>query len=236
MLRGVGEEPMSDDMFSRELGPVQDRNRWRLWFADALELATALLVGWGGARAVEAPAGSGPVLLGMALAWGLTCAVGGLTGRTFWRHVFGVRLVKADASAPGLPRGLARALTVPPDLLAGPVLQYRPFDRTLGLRAVREPTGAGAGAWMRGFARQLPWLAVLALGVYFLVTPTRRETLVFLGTKLPGWHCCNGTRKAPKWQCQTSLVRLVRDARGGDAESVKVASDCPVAAERLKAP
>jgi len=123
---------------------------------------------------------------------------------------------------------------VPPDVLAGPVLQYRPFDRLQGLRAEREP--AGAGVWMRGFARQLPWLVALALGVYFIVTPTRQETLVFLGKKLPGWHCCNGTRKAPKWQCQTSLIRLVREARGGDADAVQVANDCPVAAERLKAP
>lgn len=235
MLRGVGEERMSDDMFSRELGPVQDRNRWQLWFADLLELATALLVGWGATRAVEAPAGSGPLLLGMALAWLLLSAVGGLTGRTLWRHVCGVRLVRGEEAAPGLPRGLVRALTVPPDLFAGPVLQYRPFDRLLGLRAVRVPR-EGAGPWMRGFARQLPWLAALVLGVYFIVTPTRSETLVFLGTKLPGWHCCNGTRKAPKWQCQTSLTRLVRDARGGDAEAVKVATDCPLAAERLKAP
>lgn len=232
MLQRVGEERMSDDMFSRELGPVQDRNRWQLWFADLLELATAVLVGWGGARALEAPPGRGPLLLGMAVAWVLLSAVGGLTGRTLWRHVLGVRLVKADESAPGLPRALARALTVFPDVLVGPVIQYRPFDRLLGLRAVREP--GGAGAWMRGFARQLPWLAALAAGVYFIVTPTRQETLVFLGKKLPGWHCCNGTRKAPKWQCRTSLARLVREARGGDAEAVKVASDCPVAAERLE--
>lgn len=232
MLGGVGEERMSDDVFSRELGPVQDRNRWRLWFADVLELVTALLVGWGGARAVDAPPGSGPVLVGMLVAWALLSAVGGLTGRTFWRHVFGVRLVRADGSAPGLPRGLARALAVPPDILAGPVLQYRPGDRLLGLRAELEPTGATV--WLRGFAMQLPWLAALLLGVYFIVTPTRQETLVFLGTKLTGWHCCHGTRKAPKWQCQTSLTRLVRDARGGDAESVKVASDCPLAAERLQ--
>jgi hypothetical protein len=234
MLRRVPEEPMSDEsFFSRELDPVQDRNRWRLWFADVLELATAALLGWAGTRAVDAPPGTGPLLVGVGLAWVLVSAVGGLTGRTLWRHVLGVRLVTAQEGAPGLPRGLARAFTLAVDLPTGPVLQYRPMDRMMGLRAVLAPSGVGP--WLRGFARQLPWLAALALAAWFIATPTRRETLTFLGTKLPGWHCCNGTRRAPKWQCETSLTRLLREARGGDAEALKVAADCPVATERLLA-
>lgn len=234
MLRRVGDERMSDDgLFSGELGPVQDRHLWRLWFADVLELATAAVLGWGAARGVDAPPGGRPIVLAIILLWGFVSALGGVTGRTFWRHLFGVRLVRLSGAAPGIGRALVRAFTLPVDVLAGAFVQYRPMDRLLTLRAELEPSGFGA--WMRGFARQLPWLAGLALAIYFIVTPTRQETLVFLGKKLPGWHCCNGTRRAPKWQCQTSLARLVREARSGDAEALTVASDCPVAAERLEA-
>ncbi|XXF77856.1 hypothetical protein P2318_33120 [Myxococcaceae bacterium GXIMD 01537] len=223
----------TEQLFTREQGPAEEHHRWRLWFADVLELLTAALLGWGAVRGLEVEGGAGTRLVAMAVAWALTSLAGGLTGRTFWRQVLGVRLATASEAAPGIPRAMGRILTVPVDVLVAPVLQYRPFDKLLGLHAVR--TEPGFAAWARGFAWQAPWLLLMGLAVYFLVTPTRKETLVFLGTKLPGWHCCNGTKRAPRWQCPLSLSRLVRDARRGDAESLKVAADCPVAAERLQA-
>jgi hypothetical protein len=144
----------------------------------------------------------------------------------------GVRLVTDGGAAPGLPRAAVRTLTVPVDLLITPVLQYRPLDGLLKLSA--DSASSGFGAWAAGLGWQLPWLAVMVAALYFIVTPTREETLTFLGHKLTGWQCCHGSPRAPKWQCETSLTRLVREARRGDAESVQVAADCPVAAERLK--
>ncbi len=221
---------------TRELGPVEDRNLWRLWFADLLELVTAVLLGWGGVRALEAwEVRLGTVLVGVLVAWVLLSLVGGVTGRTFWRHVTGVRLVRAGETAPGLGRALGRAFTGPLDTLMAVVLQYRPFDRMLKLHAVR--TEPGIGAWVRGLGRQLPWLVAMGLGVYFIITPTKQEALLFLGKKLQGWHCCHGTRRAEKtgWQCKRMVARLVRDARREDPEARTLAADCPEAAEQLKA-
>lgn len=227
------EERMSDaELFSMEREPAGSRYTWRLWLADLLELATAALLGWGGVRALEKPVSAGSFLVGLAVAWVLLSLAGGLTGRTFWRHVTGVRLETEGGAAPGLPRAAARALTVPVDLLISPVLQYRPLDGMLKLRA--DAASSGVGAWAAGLGWQLPWLAVMLAGVYFIITPTKEETVTFLGRKLTGWQCCHGSPRAPKWQCETSLVRLVREVRRGDAEAAQVAADCPVAAERLK--
>jgi hypothetical protein len=221
---------------TRELGPVEDRNLWRLWFADVLELATAVLLGWGAVRGLEVWVGPGAIALGAVGMWVLLSLVGGVTGRTLWRHVTGVRLVRGNEEAsPGVGRALGRAFSVPVDTLAMVVLQYRPLDRLLGLRAVR--TASGVGAWARGLGWQLPWLGAMALAAWFILTPTRQEALQFLGKKLQGWHCCHGTRKAEKWQwqCRLMVARLVRDARREDPEAMQLAADCPEAAERLGA-
>ena len=221
---------MSDGaLFSTDVVGTESRYQWRLWLADLLDVATAALVGWAALRALEQERAPGRLLLAMALAWLAASAVGGLTGRTLWRQVTGVWLVRGER-APGLPLGLARAFTAPLELLLNVVLLQRPLDRKLGVHAER--VLPGAGAWLKGVARQLPWLAVLAGAVWLLVMPTKAEMLKYLGKTLTGWHCCHGTRELT-WECRTSLHRAVRDARGGDAEARTLMADCPVAAKRV---
>ncbi|WP_171818780.1 hypothetical protein [Pyxidicoccus fallax] len=221
---------MSDgSLFSTDVVSTESRYQWRLWLADLLDVVTAALVGWALLRALEQERTPGRMAVAMALAWLAASAVGGLTGRTWWRQVAGVRLVRG-ARAPGLPLGLARAVTAPLELLLNVVLLRRPLDEKLGVHAERVPPGAGP--WLKGAAVQLPWLAVLAGAVWLLVTPTKAETHKYLGRTLTGWHCCHGTRDMT-WECRTSLDRAVRAARGGDPELKAVVADCPVAAKRL---
>ncbi|GHG78301.1 hypothetical protein [Comamonas sp. JC664] len=222
---------MSDGaLFSTDQVATESRYQWHLWVADVLDLGTSVLVGWAALRALELDRTPASMLLAIVLAWLLTSAVGGVTGRTFWRQVAGVKLVRAGRR-PGLLRGLARGVTTPLDLLLNGVLLRRPLDALLGLHA--EPVDAGAGPRLQGVALQLPWLVVLAGAVWLLVTPTRAEMLQYLGRTLTGWHCCHGTREVT-WQCRTSLDRAVRNARGGNAEAQKLVADCPVAGARLK--
>jgi hypothetical protein len=221
---------MSDGaLFSMDSVRPESRYQWHLWLADLLDLATAALVGWAALRLLEVERTAGTMLLAVALAWLVASAVGGLTGRTLWRQVAGVRLVRGEV-APGLPLGLARAATAPVELLLTGVLHRRPLDAKLGVHA--EPVAPGAGPRLKGVAVQLPWLVVLAGAVWLLITPTKAETLKYLGKTLIGWHCCHGTRDAT-WECRRSLDRLVRGARGGDAEAKALVADCPVAVDRL---
>ncbi|AEI63976.1 hypothetical protein [Corallococcus macrosporus] len=221
---------MSDgSLFATDQVTTQARYQWHLWVADVLDLGTSVLVGWAALRALEQERTPLAMLLAMALAWLTASAVGGVTGRTFWRQVAGVTLVRGERAA-GLLPGLARAFTTPLDLLLNVVLLRRPLDTLLGLHAA--PVPAGVGARLKGVALQSPWLGVLAGAVWLLVTPTRAEMLQYLGRTLTGWHCCHGTREVT-WQCRTSLDRAVRDARGGDAQVKTLVADCPVAEARL---
>ncbi|NTX07518.1 hypothetical protein [Myxococcus sp. CA040A] len=224
---------MSDGaLFSTDTVSTEARYQWHLWTADLLDVATSALVGWAALRAMEHERTPVAMVLAMVLSWLAWSAVGGIWGRTLWRQLLGVRLVR-NAGAPGAQRGLVRAFTTPVDLLVAPVLQRRPFDTMLGLYA--EPVTAGAGARLKGMAPQLPWLALLAGAVWLLVTPTRAEMLKYLGSTLTGWHCCHGTRDVT-WECRTSLNRAVREANSGREDVRAVVADCPVASERLARP
>jgi hypothetical protein len=216
-------------LFSMDSVTPESRYQWHLWVADLLDVATAALVGWAALRFLEVERTPGTLLLAMALAWLVASAVGGLTGRTLWRQVAGVRLVRGEV-APGLALGLARAGTALVELVLTVVLFRRPLDAKLGLHA--EPVTPGAGPRVKGVAVQLPWLAVLAGAVWLLVTPTKAETLKYLGKTLTGWHCCHGTRE-PTWECRRSLDRAVRGARGEDAELKALAADCPIVLDRV---
>jgi hypothetical protein len=216
-------------LFAVDSVTPESRYQWHLWLADLLDLVTAALAGWAALRLLEVDRTPGNMALAMALAWLVASAVGGLTGRTLWRQVTGVRLVRGEG-APGLPRGLARAVTALVELLLTVVLFRRPLDHKLGLHAERVTPGVGPR--LKGVAVQLPWLAVLVGAVWLLVTPTKGETLKYLGKTLTGWHCCHGTRDAT-WECRGSLNRLVREARGGDAEAKTLVADCPMAMDRL---
>lgn len=221
---------MSDgSLFSTDVVSTESRYQGRLWLADLLDVATAALVGWAVLRALERERTLGSMAVALALAWLAASAVGGLTGRTLWRQVAGVRLVRGER-APGLPLGLARAFTAPLELLLSGVLLRRPLDARLGVYAERLPPGAGP--WLKGVAAQLPWLAVLAGAGWLLVTPTKAEARKYLGRTLTGWHCCHGTRDMT-WECRTSLDKAVRGARGGDPELKALVADCPVAARRV---
>ncbi|MFP2931342.1 hypothetical protein ACLESO_40365 [Pyxidicoccus sp. 3LG] len=175
---------MSDgSLFSTDRVTTEARYQWHLWLADLLDLATAALVGWAALRLLERERTLGSLALAMALAWLVTSAVGGLTGRTFWRQLAGVRLVKGER-APGLVAGLLRAFTVPVDMLLTVVVQHRSLDTKLGLYAERVPPGVGAR--LKGLALQLPWLAVLAGAVWLLVHPHPGGALKYLGAHADG--------------------------------------------------
>jgi hypothetical protein len=218
---------MSDGaLFSTDMVPTESRHQGRLWVADLLDVATAGLLGWAALRALEQERTGGRVVVAVALAWVAVSAVGGVTGRTLWRELAGVRLVR-KGRAPGLRLGLGRAFTAPLELLLTPVLLRRPLDAKLDVYGEAVP-----GARLKGVALQLPWLAVMAGAVWLLVTPTKAEMLKYLDKTLTGWHCCHGTREVT-WECRTSLDRVVRNARGGDPDARAVVADCPVAAKRV---
>jgi hypothetical protein len=217
--------------FGSEFAPVHVEHHWRLWGADLVDLGTAALVGWGAARALDVEQSASALLAVLAGAWVLLSLVGGLRGWTLGRRLFDVRLVDNHGQSPGLPRALARAFTVPPDLLMSPLLPTRPLDRLLGVHGAR--TEAVGKARLRGVALQLPWVAALAAAAWFIATPTRHETLTFLDTKLTGWKCCNGYRQhKATWMCQRSLSRLAREAQRQHPEALALISECPEAPRR----
>jgi hypothetical protein len=164
-------------------------------------------------------------------AWALLSLVGGVRGWTLGRRLVDVRLVGADGQAPGLARALARAFTVPLDVLMMPLLPSRPLDRLLGVHGERTE-GAGR-ARLRGVALQLPWVAALMAAAWFIATPTRHEALSYLDTKLTGWKCCHGYRQHKgTWMCQHSLSRLAREAQRQHPQALALMAECPEAPRR----
>ena len=216
--------------FAAEFAPTHAQHRWRLWAADLVDLGIAALVGWGTARALDVEQ-SVPVLLALlGGAWVVLSLVGGVRGWTLGRRLLDVRLVAQDGRAPGLPRALGRALTVPGDVLMMPLLPSRPLDRLLGVHGER-PTGRGDR--VRGLALQLPWVAALAAAAWFIATPTRHEAFSFLDTKLTGWKCCHGYKNHKgTWMCQQSLARLSREAQRQHPQALAIMPECPEAPRR----
>jgi hypothetical protein len=220
-------------LFASQFSPTHSRHRYRLWAADLVDLGTAALLGWGGARALDLEQALVHVLAAMACAWVLLSLVGGVRGWTLGRRLLDVRLVTPAGHAPGLRRALARAFTTFPDLFMAPLLSVRPLDRLLGLHGER--TQRGRKGWLIGVGTQLPWVAALAAAGWFIATPTRAEAFLFLDRKLTGWKCCHGYRKhKDTWMCRRSVSQLVREARRQDAEALSLVPECPAAAERLR--
>jgi hypothetical protein len=218
-------------LFASEFAPAHSRHRLRLWAADLVDLGTGALVGWGAARALDVEQSVGSLLAVLAGAWVVLSLAGGVRGWTLGRRLLDVRLVANDGKAPGLPRALARALTVPLDVLMAPLLPLRPLDRLLGVHGTR--TGASGKARVRGVALQLPWVAALVAAAWFIATPTRYEALSFLDTKLTGWKCCNGYRQHKgSWMCQRSLSRLAREAQRQNPQALALIAECPEAPRR----
>jgi hypothetical protein len=218
-------------LFGSEFAPEHVQHHWRLWSADLVDLGTAALVGWGAARALDVEQSGSALLAVLAGTWVLLSLVGGLRGWTLGRRLFDVRLVANNGLAPGLPRALARAFTVPVDVLMSPLLPSRPLDRVLGVHGVR--TQAAGKSRLRGLGLQLPWVAALAAAAWFIATPTRHEALTFLDTKLTGWKCCNGYQQHKgTWMCQRSLSRLAREAQHQDPRALELIAECPEAPRR----
>lgn len=91
---------MSDgSLFVTDQVTTQAKYQWHLWVADVLDLGTSVLVGWAALRALEQERTPLTMPLAMALAWLTASAVGGVTGRTFWRQVAGVKLVRGERPA-----------------------------------------------------------------------------------------------------------------------------------------
>ncbi|WP_224247642.1 RDD family protein [Hyalangium gracile] len=220
-------------LFGSQFSPAHVRFRLRLWSADLLDLGTAALLGWGAARALDWEQSLVRMLAAMVCAWVLISVVGGVRGWTLGRRLFDVRLVNAESQPPGLPVAFARAFTALPDMLMAPLLPSRPLDRVLRLHGERP--GLGRKAWVLGLGPQLPWVAALALAAWFITTPTRNETLVFLGSKLTGWKCCHGYKQhVGTWMCRRSLSRLAREIQGQHPEALELQQECPEVASRLK--
>ncbi|MCY1082719.1 hypothetical protein [Archangium lansingense] len=139
---------MSDALFSSEFEPADTRYLWRLWFADLLDLATSVLLGWGALRAMDVDRTPGTLVVAGVVTWLLMSAAGGLSGWTLWRGVMSLRLV-VDGSAPGLGRGLFRAVLLPVDLVISPFLQRRYCDRLQKVQPEAVPpfTKSGSAAW-----------------------------------------------------------------------------------------
>jgi hypothetical protein len=218
-------------LFSAEFAPAHSQHRWRLWAADLVDLGTAALVGWGAARALDLEQSLRALLLVLGGAWGVLSLVGGVRGWTLGRRLLDVRLVAEDGGAPGLPRALARAFTVPGDVFMMPLLHSRPLDRLLGVHGER--TTAARGDRGRGLALQFPWVAALVAAGWFIATPTRHEALTFLDTKLTGWKCCHGYKNhRGTWMCQQSLARLSREAQRQHPQALALMPECPEAPRR----
>jgi len=218
-------------LFAAEFDPAHTQHRWRLWGADLVDLALAGLVGWGAARALDVEQSMRLLLSMLGATWAVLCLVGGVRGWTLGRRLLDVRLVAPDGRAPGVVRALARAFTVPVDVLLTPLLPSRPLDRLLGVHGER--TTGPRGSRRRGVALQLPWVAALAAAAWFIATPTRHEALSFLDTKLTGWKCCHGYKQhKDTWMCQRSLSRLSREARRQHPQALALMPECPQAPRR----
>jgi hypothetical protein len=218
-------------LFTSQFSPAHSRFRFRLWAADLIDLGTAAVLGWGAARALDWEQSPAWMLASMAGAWVLLCLVGGVRGWTLGRRLLDVRLVTQEHQPPGPPRALARALTTLPDVLMTPLLPTRPLDRLLGLHGERSTSGRKAR--LLGVGSQLPWVAALAAAAWFIATPTRHEAFLFLDQKLTGWKCCHGyARHVGSWTCRQSLSRLRREVRRQQPEALRLAAECPEAAER----
>jgi len=220
-------------LFGSQFAPVHDRFRYRLWAADLLDLALAVLLGWGAARALDWERPLIQVLACMLGAWVFVSLVGGVRGWTLGRRLFDVQLVNAEGKPAGLPRSFFRAFFALPDLVMTPLLPTRPMDRLLRVHGER-PEG-GHPSRLLGVGLQLPWVVALAAAAWFIATPTRYEALTFLDQKLTGWKCCHGYRQhVGTWMCRHSLTRLTREARHQDPQAVSLLAECPEAAQRLQ--
>jgi hypothetical protein len=218
-------------LFGSQFTPAHSQFRFRLWGADLVDLATAALLGWGAARALNWEQSLGRVLACMLCAWVLIMVVGGVRGWTLGRRLFDVRLVNSQNHPPGVPSALARAFAALPDVLMAPLLPSRPLDRLLRLHGERPP--AERKARMIGLGTQLPWVAALALAAWFIATPTRHESLVFLGSKLTGWKCCHGYKNhVGSWMCRHSLSQLASAVQSQNPEALALQPECPELAER----
>jgi hypothetical protein len=216
-------------LFSMEFEPPDTRYVWRLWFADVLDMGTAGVLGWATLRALELERTPASLVEAGVLAWLVLSTVSGLSGWTFWRGLFGLRL-ENSGEPPGPMLGLVRAFTVPLDLVMSPVLQRRPLDRVL--KVLPNAVPVASRRWVRGLGWQLPWLALLGVAAWFLVMPTRGEALAYL-KKLDGWRCCHSKTPPSAFKCETSVSRAVREARGEDAQAREVVAACPRAAAEL---
>ena len=219
-------------LFGSQFSPAHAQFRFRLWASDLVDLATAALLGWGAARALDWEQSVGRLLGVMFCAWVLISVVGGVRGWTLGRRLLDVRLVNAESHPPGLVRAFVRAFALP-DVLMAPLLPARPLDRVLRLHGERPP--ADRKAWWRGLGAQLPWVAALLLSAWFIALPTRQETFVFLGGKLTGWKCCHGYKNhVGTWMCRHSLDRLAREVRNQTPEALTLQPECPEVAEHAR--
>ncbi len=219
-------------LFGSQFSPVHSRFRLRLWAADLVDLAIALPLAWGAARALDWEQSLTRLLGTFFAIWVLLSLLGGVRGWTLGRRLLHIRLVDAQGRPPGLPRAFARAFASLPDLFMTPLLPSRPLDRLLQVHGERPETGLKAR--LVGVGLQLPWVAALAAAAWFIATPTRHEAFDFLGHKLTGYKCCNGYRKhMDTWMCRHSLSRLVREASQQEPDALTLLAECPQAAERM---
>jgi hypothetical protein len=216
---------MSDTLFSSDVETAATRYLGRQWLGDLLDLALSLLLGWGLLRALDVSRTPGRLVAVTAGVWCVLCLLGGLSGWTLGQGLVGLRLVRGDG-APGASRGAARVPLALVDLLVSPILQRRVFDRPLGLEARSVPPWRGGLPWKGA------WLVLALAAVWFMVMPTRTETLRYLKT-LDGWRCCHGRATPSPAKCTSALSRAVREATGGDAQAQAVVADCPTAAAAM---
>jgi hypothetical protein len=216
---------MSNTLFSSDVETADTLHLGRQWLGDLLDLALSLLLGWGLLRALDMTRTPGRLVAVTAGVWCVVCLVGGLSGWTLGQGLVGLRLVRGGG-APGASRGAARVPLALVDLIVSPILQRRVFDRRLGLEATSVPPWRGGLAWKGA------WLVLAFAAVWFMVVPTRTETLRYLKT-LDGWRCCHGRATPSPSRCTDALSRAVRVAAGGDAQAQAVVADCPTAAAAM---
>lgn len=214
-------------VFTSSLDPKHSLHAVRLWLADTLDLVQGLLAGWGLGRSWEV-GNWRQALLVIVGTWIVYGTVTGAPKQTLGRWVFRVSLETKEGRAPGLIRAFARTFTLVPDHVMLALFRIRQLDRLLRLRPQMSPQRGwrrlAAGSW------HVPAMAVVVTALYFVITPTRSETLKFLNT-LDGWRCCHG-RLMRSGRCALALDKLTRDRARGDAEAIKVFGECPEAARR----